>query len=147
MEVTESLLVADSNSHQTLQQLTALKVGIAIDDFGTGYSSLSYLHSFPVDTIKIDQSFVQKLDESTTSYALVRTVIDLARAVGGTTVAEGVENQRQLDILSEIKCDLVQGFLFSRPLPGHEMETAAKAEPQGASVAAAVKKRGGQPSG
>ena len=67
--------------------MTALKVGIAIDDFGTGYSSLSYLHSFPVDTIKIDQSFVQKLDDSATSHALVRTVIDLARAVGGTTVA------------------------------------------------------------
>ncbi len=123
LEVTESLLVADSNSHQTLQQLTALKVGIAIDDFGTGYSSLSYLHSFPVDTIKIDQSFVQKLDESATSYALVRTVIDLARAVGGTTVAEGVENQRQLDILSDLKCDLVQGFLFSRPLPAADFET------------------------
>jgi diguanylate cyclase len=120
LEVTESLLVADSNSTRTLQQLTALKVKIAIDDFGTGYSSLSYLHSFPVDTIKIDQSFVQKLDDSVTSHALVRTVIDLARAVGGTTVAEGVENQRQLDILSELNCDLVQGFLFSRPLPADE---------------------------
>ena len=120
LEVTESLLVADSHSTRTLQQLTALKVKIAIDDFGTGYSSLSYLHSFPVDTIKIDQSFVQKLDDSMTSHALVRTVIDLARAVGGTTVAEGVENQRQLDILSELKCDLVQGFLFSRPLPAED---------------------------
>ncbi len=120
LEVTESLLVADSNSTRTLQQLTALKVKIAIDDFGTGYSSLSYLHTFPVDTIKIDQSFVQKLDESATSHALVRTVIDLARAVGGTTVAEGVENQRQLDILSDLNCDLVQGFLFSRPVPAEE---------------------------
>jgi diguanylate cyclase len=120
LEVTESLLVADSNSTLTLQQLTALKVKIAIDDFGTGYSSLSYLHTFPVDTIKIDQSFVQKLDASATSLALVRTVIDLARAVGGTTVAEGVENQRQLDILSELNCDLVQGYLFSRPVPAAE---------------------------
>ena len=120
LEVTESLLVADSNSTRTLEQLTALKVKIAIDDFGTGYSSLSYLHSFPVDTIKIDQSFVQKLDDSATSHALVRTVIDLARAVGGTTVAEGVENQRQLDILSDLKCDLVQGFLFSRPVPASD---------------------------
>ncbi len=120
LEVTESLLVADSNSTRTLQQLTALKVKIAIDDFGTGYSSLSYLHTFPVDTIKIDQSFVQKLDESSTSHALVRTVIDLARAVGGITVAEGVENQRQLDILSDLNCDLVQGFLFSRPVPAAE---------------------------
>ncbi len=122
LEVTESLLVADSTSTQTLQQLTALKVKIAIDDFGTGYSSLSYLHSFPVDTIKIDQSFIQKLDDSVTSHALVRTVIDLARAVGGTTVAEGVENQRQLDILSELKCDLVQGFLFSRPVAAQDLE-------------------------
>jgi diguanylate cyclase len=120
LEVTESLLVADSNSTRTLQQLTALKVKIAIDDFGTGYSSLSYLHTFPVDTIKIDQSFVQKLDESATSHALVRTVIDLARAVGGITVAEGVETQRQLDILSELQCDLVQGYLFSRPVPARE---------------------------
>ncbi len=118
LEVTESLLVADSTSStRTLEQLTALKVRVAIDDFGTGYSSLSYLHSFPVDTIKIDQSFVQKLDDSVTSHALIRTVIDLARAVGGITVAEGVENQRQLDILSALKCDLVQGFLFSRPIP------------------------------
>lgn len=121
LEVTESLLVADGNSTRTLQQLTALKVKIAIDDFGTGYSSLSYLHSFPVDTIKIDQSFIHKLDDSATSHALVRTVIDLARAVGGTTVAEGVENQRQLDILSELKCDLVQGFLLSRPLVADEL--------------------------
>ncbi len=120
LEVTESLLVADDHSTLTLQQLTALKVRIAIDDFGTGYSSLSYLHSFPVDTIKIDQTFIQKLDDSATSLALVRTVIDLARAVGGTTVAEGVENQRQLDILSDLRCDLVQGFLFSRPVPAAE---------------------------
>jgi diguanylate cyclase len=120
LEVTESLLVADTNSTRTLQQLTALKVKIAIDDFGTGYSSLSYLHTFPVDTIKIDQSFVQKLDESATSHALVRTVIDLARAVGGITVAEGVETQRQLDILSEMHCDLVQGYLFSKPVPAQE---------------------------
>jgi diguanylate cyclase (GGDEF)-like protein len=117
LEVTETLLVAAStaNTH-VLEQLTALRVRIAIDDFGTGYSSLSYLHSFPVDTIKIDQSFVQKLDNTTTSRALVRTVIDLARAVGGITVAEGVANQRQLDILAELNCDLVQGFFFSRPL-------------------------------
>jgi diguanylate cyclase len=122
LEVTESLLIADSTaSTHTLEQLTALKVKIAIDDFGTGYSSLSYLHSFPVDTIKIDRSFVEKLDESATSNALVRTVIDLARAFGGTTVAEGVETQRQLDILSDLNCDLVQGYLFSRPLPPKEL--------------------------
>ncbi len=120
LEVTESLLVADSVSTRTLQQLTALKVRIAVDDFGTGYSSLSYLHSFPVDTIKIDQSFVQKIEDSSTSNALVRTVIDLARAVGGTTVAEGVETQGQLDILSDLKCDLVQGFLYSRPIRAAE---------------------------
>ena len=117
LEVTESLLVsASTRNTRVLEQLTALRVRIAIDDFGTGYSSLSYLHSFPVDTIKIDQSFVQKLDDTVTSRALVRTVIDLARAVGGTTVAEGVANQRQLDILAELNCDLVQGFYFSRPL-------------------------------
>ncbi len=122
LEVTESLLIADSTaSTHTLEQLTALKVKIAIDDFGTGYSSLSYLHSFPVDTIKIDRSFVEKLDESATSNALVRTVIDLARAFGGTTVAEGVETQRQLDILSDLNCDLVQGYLFSRPLAAKGM--------------------------
>ena len=120
LEVTESLLVADSASTRTLQQLTALKVRIAVDDFGTGYSSLSYLHSFPVDTIKIDQSFVQKIEDSSTSLALVRTVIDLARAVGGTTVAEGVETLGQLNILSDLKCDLVQGYLYSQPVPAAE---------------------------
>jgi diguanylate cyclase len=120
LEVTESLLVADSLSTRTLEQLTALKVRIAIDDFGTGYSSLSYLHAFPVDTIKIDQSFVQKIESSPTSYALVRTVIDLARAVGGTTVAEGVETRGQLDMLADLRCDLVQGYLFSRPVPAAE---------------------------
>jgi diguanylate cyclase len=124
LEVTESLLISDSTSAlHFLEQLTAMKVKIAIDDFGTGYSSLSYLHAFPVDTIKVDRSFVMKLDESSTSNALVRTVIELARAIGATTVAEGVEFQNQLDVLSELRCDLVQGYLFSRPLTSADLAT------------------------
>ncbi|MDH4147436.1 MAG: GNAT family N-acetyltransferase, partial [Acidimicrobiia bacterium] len=117
LEITESMLIEDTaRGARALEQLKALKVRIAIDDFGTGYSSLSYLRQFPFDTIKIDRSFVSELDRSTTSEALVRTVIELARSLNMSTVAEGIEELTQWTALSNLACQLGQGFFFSKPL-------------------------------
>ncbi|MEO1061851.1 MAG: GNAT family N-acetyltransferase [Actinomycetota bacterium] len=116
LEITESMLLEDrERSIEVIEALKALDVKVAIDDFGTGYSSLGYLRQFPVDTIKIDRSFIQELHESSTSGALVRTVIDMARALSVSTVAEGIEDLEQLQALADLDCELGQGFVFARP--------------------------------
>ncbi len=123
LEITESMLVEETErAMRVLEQLKAMQVRIAIDDFGTGYSSLSYLRKFPVDMIKIDRSFVKEMDESATSEALVRTLIDLAHVLDLTTVAEGIEERSQADTLSNLQCNFGQGYLFSRPLPADQIE-------------------------
>ncbi len=120
LEITESMLIEETDrGSRALEQLEAMQVRIAIDDFGTGYSSLSYLRRFPVDTIKIDRSFVQEMIESKTSQSLVRAVVDLAHSLNVDTVAEGVETQDQFDTLASLKCDRVQGYLISRPVPAN----------------------------
>jgi EAL domain-containing protein (putative c-di-GMP-specific phosphodiesterase class I) len=100
-----------------LHQLRTLGVRISMDDFGTGYSSLSHLRSFPFDKIKIDRSFVQALSSETDSVAMVKAVIGLGRSLGMATAAEGVETERQLDMVRLQGCTEAQGFLFSPPLP------------------------------
>ena len=105
-----------------LRHIRALGVQISLDDFGTGYSSLSYLHRFPIDTLKIDRSFVNSLERSSENSEIVRTIIYLARALGLSVVAEGIESIRQLSQLQLLGCDFGQGYLFSRPLPASEME-------------------------
>ena len=90
---------------------------IAIDDFGTGYSSLSYLRQFSVDTLKIDQSFVAGITQSSVSKALIHTLIELAQTLGLRTVGEGIEEEAQLRHLQAEGCDAGQGFLLSRPVP------------------------------
>jgi EAL domain-containing protein (putative c-di-GMP-specific phosphodiesterase class I) len=92
-------------------------VGVALDDFGTGYSSLAYLHRYPLTVLKIDKSFVDGLGEAADPHAaaLVRTVVQLARALGLQTVAEGVETEAQRDALLALGCDCGQGYLFGRP--------------------------------
>jgi EAL domain-containing protein (putative c-di-GMP-specific phosphodiesterase class I) len=100
-----------------LRRLKALGVRLAIDDFGTGYSSLGYLKHFPVDVVKIDRSFVMGLDTNPVDSAIAAAVIGLAKALGMTTVAEGVETEAQLIHLEALGCQVMQGYYFSRPLP------------------------------
>ncbi|MEE9417488.1 MAG: GNAT family N-acetyltransferase, partial [Acidimicrobiales bacterium] len=117
LEITESMLAIDAErSASLLEQLKTIGVKLAIDDFGTGYSSLSYLKSFPVDSIKIDRSFINELHRSSTSSALVEAVVNLARALGAYTVAEGIEYSDQATLLSNLGCDRGQGFYYCRPL-------------------------------
>jgi len=97
-------------------------VGISIDDFGTGYSSLAYLQEFPVTYIKIDRSFVTPLDDPARDSGVVRAIIEIARALGMTTVAEGIETPTQRERLRDLGCPLAQGFLFARPLEAAAME-------------------------
>ncbi len=121
LEITESILMQNrAGTIATLQFLKELGVGIALDDFGTGYSSLSYLKQFPLDGLKIDQSFVHDLHHGRQSILIVRAIIALAHGLGLRVIAEGVENPQQLDRLRREGCDLVQGFLISRPLPAAE---------------------------
>ncbi len=117
LEITESAFVDNLDSiTDTLDRLKALGVDLSIDDFGKGYSSLSYLHRLPVDTLKIDRSFVGKMTENGSSLAIVQTIVLLARAFEIRVVAEGVETGEQLDQLSGLDCDFVQGYYFSRPV-------------------------------
>ena len=116
LEITESVLLQNTDDKLLLlHQLHALGIRIALDDFGTGYSSLSYLRSFPFDKIKIDQSFIRDLNTNKDSTFIVGTIIDLARGLGMTVTAEGVETAEQLATLRSQGCSKVQGYLFSRP--------------------------------
>jgi diguanylate cyclase (GGDEF)-like protein/PAS domain S-box-containing protein len=119
LEITESVVMADvEQTIGVLRRLKALGVRLAIDDFGTGYSSLGYLKHFPVDVVKIDRSFVIGLDTNPVDSAIASAVIGLAKALGMTTVAEGVETEAQLNHLQSLGCEVMQGYYFSRPLPG-----------------------------
>ena len=127
------MLLQDSEATlSTLYQLRALGVRIAMDDFGTGYSSLSYLQSFPFDKIKIDRSFVKDIADGVGSLNIVRAVAAMANGLGMTTTAEGVETKEQLDTVRAEGCTEMQGFLFSRPLPGRRDRGAAVGQAQGA---------------
>jgi diguanylate cyclase (GGDEF)-like protein/PAS domain S-box-containing protein len=123
LEITERVLIeAETQVARQLEELADAGIGIAIDDFGTGYSSLTYLQQFPVDTVKIDRSFVAGLDRHTRDSAIVAGVTDLARALDLTVVAEGVETAEQLAALRDLKCHRVQGFHLGRPLPPEQFE-------------------------
>jgi EAL domain-containing protein (putative c-di-GMP-specific phosphodiesterase class I) len=124
LEITESLIMEDvMHSIVSLKAIRAMGVTIAIDDFGTGFSSLSYLSRLPVDTLKIDRSFVLDMTVSPEGLALVSTIITLAHALKLKVVAEGVETEEQLRLLRILNCNEIQGFLFSRPLPSESFET------------------------
>jgi diguanylate cyclase (GGDEF)-like protein len=125
LEITESVLMRDvEQSIRRMSELRRIGVRLAIDDFGTGYSSLNYLRLLPVTTIKIDQSFVRDLTESSGTLTVVRSVVALAHGLGLEVVAEGVETERQLELLRDAGCDCFQGHLFGRPAPATEMERA-----------------------
>jgi diguanylate cyclase (GGDEF)-like protein len=122
LELTETGVMRDiKRSIDSLQGLKQLGVRLALDDFGTGYSSLAYLTQLPIDTLKIDRSFVDKLGESGQSRAVVRSITALAQALGLSTIAEGVETREQLDSLRALGCDEVQGYFFARPMPAREL--------------------------
>jgi EAL domain-containing protein (putative c-di-GMP-specific phosphodiesterase class I) len=117
LEITESVVMENAESAATmLKQLSDLNVHLCIDDFGTGYSSLSYLHRFPVDTLKIDRSFVNRIEEKDENVEIVRTIATLARNLGMEIVAEGVESEDQLACLKALNCEYAQGYLFSQAL-------------------------------
>lgn len=116
LELTESAIMNDAETNiAKLRELKGIGVDLAVDDFGTGYSSLSYLKRFPIDTLKIDQSFVADLD-SPDGAAIVDAIVALAKTLNLQVVAEGIENQHQLSYLAQKDCDLFQGFYFSRPI-------------------------------
>lgn len=123
-ELTESVLLDDAD--ETIAKLSALRdlgAGLAIDDFGTGYSSLSYLRRFPVDILKVDQAFVNGLGHDPDDSAIVQAVVHMGRALGMTTVAEGVETAHHVIELRELDCDVAQGYHFSPPVPAAEFES------------------------
>jgi EAL domain-containing protein (putative c-di-GMP-specific phosphodiesterase class I) len=123
LEITESLIMEDvTHSISSLRAIRALGVKIAIDDFGTGFSSLSYLSKLPVDTLKIDRSFVNEISAAPEGLSLVSTIIKLAHALKLKVVAEGVETEAQSRLLRLLGCEEFQGFLFSKPVPREDFE-------------------------
>jgi EAL domain-containing protein (putative c-di-GMP-specific phosphodiesterase class I) len=123
LEITESLIMENvAQNIDSLRAIRALGVTIAIDDFGTGFSSLAYLAKLPVDTLKIDRSFVLDMTVGPEGLALVSTIINLAHSLKLKVVAEGVETDEQSRLLRLLGCDEMQGFLFSKPLPADEFE-------------------------
>ena len=115
LEITESVVMADAGQAlDILERLRSLGVRVAVDDFGTGYSSLSYLHRLPIDTLKVDKSFVAHMAEDNAE--IVRTVISLARALNLEVVAEGVETDLQADELAALNCHHAQGFHYAKPM-------------------------------
>ncbi len=122
LEVTEGAAMHDVDTAiATLQAFKAIGVRLSIDDFGTGYSSLSYLKRFPIDKLKVDQSFVRNMTEDPSDAAIARSVITLGHSLGLTVIAEGVETEAHLRLLGEYGCDEFQGYLFSRPKPAVEV--------------------------
>ena len=121
LELTESILIKDTEKVlATVQRLKSLGVKLSIDDFGTGYSSLSYLKRFDVDKLKIDQSFVRDMADDPDDAAIVSAIIQMAKSLSLTTIAEGVEDERQLALLRLLHCNEVQGYHFARPMPADE---------------------------
>ncbi|MBD3419230.1 MAG: EAL domain-containing protein [Chitinivibrionales bacterium] len=123
IELTESIVMKDlDRTAARLSDLKKMGLQILIDDFGTGYSSLSYLRKLPVDVLKIDRSFIQEISTSKEALSVAKSIIALAHNLNMKTVAEGVETTDQLEVLREYECDVVQGFLFSRPVPMDQLD-------------------------
>ena len=124
VEITESMLMQDVNRAELqLQRLAELGVSVAIDDFGTGYSSLAYLKRFPVKSLKIDRSFVKDILHDPDDLAIVQAIVTMGKSLGLTIVAEGVETEEQFQLLANLDCDVIQGFLLGRPMPADMVES------------------------
>src|SRR5579862_8834787 len=121
LEITESAVMADpAAAAETLQQIKSLGISLAIDDFGTGYSSLSYLHRFPLDTLKIDRSFISGGGDGD-GMEIARTIMPMAKNLRLDVVAEGVETLEQVSLLKRLHCKYAQGYYFSKPLAAEEV--------------------------
>jgi EAL domain-containing protein (putative c-di-GMP-specific phosphodiesterase class I) len=117
LEITESIVMENASAAiEKLKQLKSIGVQLSIDDFGTGYSSLSYLHRFPFDILKIDRSFVSRMNTDKDSLSIVETIITLAKKLGKSIVAEGIEKEEHKELLKSLSCDYGQGYLYSKPL-------------------------------
>ncbi len=122
-EITESSLIDNfDEAAQKLSQLRERGILIYLDDFGTGYSSLNYLKNLPIDSIKIDKSFIDDIVKPGIDSKILKTIVSLAHAMGIKTVAEGVETEEQYQLLETCNCDLIQGYLISRPKPEEEIK-------------------------
>ena len=142
VEITEQVFMHESpHVLENLQALRDMGVRIAIDDFGTGYSSLSYLQRFEVDTLKIDKAFIDDVGQGGRASALVQGIIGIAHTLGLDVVAEGIESEEQRERLRTLRCDLGQGYLFARPLPGSEMVAYLNQSRERSSEAVALERR------
>ena len=129
LELTESVVMQDARkADNILSRLSRLGIKLAIDDFGTGYSSLSYLKRFDVDRLKIDQSFVRDMTNNYDDAEIARAIINLGHTLGLEIVSEGVETKEQLELLKQQGCDVIQGYLISRPIPAAEIPAFLKKE-------------------
>ncbi len=123
LEITESIMMKNiDDTISTIIDFTNMGIGVSIDDFGTGYSSLSYLKKFPLESLKIDKSFVSDIPEDKDDMMITAAIISMAKSLGLKVVAEGVEKKQQIEFLKEHQCDLMQGYYFSRPVPAKEFE-------------------------
>jgi len=124
IEITESALISNNDkAGEILWALRRMGATISLDDFGTGFSSLSYLKRFPIQEVKIDKSFVDGIASERNNLAIATAIVAMAHSLDMHTVAEGVENQEQLDVLAKLGCDVVQGYFFARPMPANELES------------------------
>ena len=122
LEITESLTIDDSvKTVSILEQFKQLGLSISIDDFGTGFSSLSYLQQYPIDNLKIDQVFIKDIPFNKSSISIAKAIIALGHSLDMKVIAEGVETIEQYKLLEEFECNVVQGFLISKPLPADEL--------------------------
>jgi EAL domain-containing protein (putative c-di-GMP-specific phosphodiesterase class I) len=149
LEITESVSMMDTEyTVEVLTQLQRLGVCVSIDDFGTGYSSLAYLHSFPMDTLKIDRSFVAQLDRGEQGRQIVGTIMNLARDLKIRVIAEGAETSEHVEELKTLGCDFAQGYYFSRPVEPAVISGLLAADPEAArSAQGLLDREAGGPAG
>ena len=142
IELTESVVASDARLVTArMHEVKALGAALSLDDFGTGYSSLSYLRQFPLDSLKIDISFVRDLPGKADAVAITTAIVALAKALSLTTIAEGVEHEEQAELLRALKVDLCQGYLFSKPVSPVEFQRMIDVQARGAAIAAGSRKR------
>jgi EAL domain-containing protein (putative c-di-GMP-specific phosphodiesterase class I) len=136
LEITETVILENAEaSALMMNRLKQLGVRLALDDFGTGYSALSYLHRFPIDSLKVDRSFISDLVGSSTRAAIVGAIVTLAHNLRLDVVAEGIETEAQRDVLRALECEFGQGFLYSRPLPPEAAQGLLQRQAQGVTAA------------